>query len=151
MINLRKIDRTNWQEAINLPTGEDHKKFVASNLYSIAQGQFYEGQTSYGIYLGERMIGYVLCGDNRGFDVFKGLAFWLCRMMIAEGERHKGYGKLAMQQIFQLARDNNFFTVFLSTKPENEMGIRFYQSLGFKFSGEMLDDEQIMVINLAKS
>lgn len=148
MIQLKDICKENWHEALDLPTGEDHKKFVASNLYSIAQAQFYPGQKSYGIYLGDRMIGYALCGVNHGFDRNPGTEFWICRLMIAEGERFKGYGKEATKLIINLAHDMGFDKVYLSTEEENAKGIAFYQSLGFRLNGEMLDDEVILCYQL---
>jgi len=107
-IQLKKIDLHNWEEAIDLPVSEDHKKFVASNLYSIAEAQFFPGYNSYAIYAKEKMVGFALYGagsesdeDNPDNNKYPYTNFWIWRFMIAEGERFKGYGKQAMQLVVQ--------------------------------------------------
>lgn len=39
-ITLKKITRENWEECIDLRVSIEQQRFVASNLYSIAEVQF---------------------------------------------------------------------------------------------------------------
>lgn len=39
-IKLRKIDESNWKEAIQLKVSGDQEEFVASNLYSLLSFSF---------------------------------------------------------------------------------------------------------------
>ncbi len=153
-IRLQKITKHNWQQAIKLPTSEDHKHFVASNVYSIAQVQFHPGINAYGIYNDEVMVGFAMYGtleeleeDEDGPD----RRFWIWRLMIAEGERFKGYGREAMKLIIAEARNSNQRVVVLSTEPSNEKAIKFYESLGFKATGVVEDGEEIFILELNNS
>ena len=39
MIGLRAIDRNNWEQCIHLKPAQEQQRFIASNLYSIAESQ----------------------------------------------------------------------------------------------------------------
>ena len=151
-IRLEKINSENWEDAIDLPVSEEHKKFVASNLYSIAQAQFFPGVDVYAIYDDDKMVGFSMFGDSEFTYEETGkseMQFWVWRLMIADGEQYKGYGKKAMQLIIGMAKENGYKEMYLSTEPENENGIRFYENLGFVDTGKMLDDEEIFKLSLS--
>lgn len=146
-IKLEKINRKNWHEAINLEISDDHDEFVADNIYSIAEGQFYTGMECYAIYNDDKMVGFAMygqCTDNDDGDD----RFWIWRLMIAEGHRRKGYAREAMKIILDEAREKGAKEALLSTEPENYKAIKLYKSLGFKGTGEMEDDEEIYICKL---
>ena len=151
-IRLVRIDQDNWEDAIELPVAEDHKQFVASNLYSIAEAQFSPGVNTYGIYKGEKMIGFAMYGagleadDDDDEDDYPGTEFWIWRFMIAEGYRFKGYGKEAMKQIINEAKGMGRKRILLSTGPTNEKAILFYKSLGFSSTGVIKFDEEVFIL-----
>jgi diamine N-acetyltransferase len=142
VIRFVEVNKDNWQECIKLPTSEEHARFVASNLYSIAEAQFYP-QTVQAccIYAGEEMVGFAMYGPEDEDETL----FWIDRLMIAEGHRGKGYGRAAVQLILDEARARGFSRVGLSTGLQNVKAIRLYESLGFEATGEIDDDEAIYI------
>ena len=57
MIGLRAIDRNNWEQCIHLKPAQEQQRFIASNLYSIAESQFLPGFVTRAVYLDDRPIG----------------------------------------------------------------------------------------------
>lgn len=150
-IRLQKIDIHNWEAAIDLKVSEDHNEFVAPNVYSIAQAQFYPDVTAYGIFHHDTMIGFAMYGvvnsdPDEQDDDDNDNRFWIWRLMIDEDYRFKGFGKEAMNLIIQEAKDKNYPCVVLSTEPENHKGIKFYESLGFKATGKIEDGEEEYIL-----
>lgn len=142
MIRLVAVNKENWQECIHLPTSEEHARFVAPNVYSIAEAHFYpDTVTASCIYAGDGMVGFAMYGP----DEDDATLFAINRLMIAEGHRDKGYGKAALSAILEEAERRGFSRIKLSTNPENEKAIRLYESVGFKATGEMDDDEAVYI------
>ena len=142
MIRLVAVNKENWQECIQLPTSEEHARFVASNVYSIAESQFYpDTVTACCIYAGDVMVGFAMYGPEEDDATL----FFIDRLMIAEGHRGKGYGKATLSAILEEAKSRGFSRIGLSTHPENEKGIALYESVGFRATGEMDDDEAVYI------
>ncbi len=120
-IRLVQVDQSNWRQCVKLPTGDDHK-YVAPNVYSIAEAQFWAGSKSCCIYHAEEMVGYTLYNLDYDDDFRRRL--WVGRLMIAEPQRGKGYARAAMHQIIAEARQQSCFEVALSTELENFKAIR---------------------------
>lgn len=136
------VNEKNMKECVDLARGEDHR-FVAPNVVSIAQAQFWPGAKSCCIYHGDEMVGYTLYSQD---DPTR---FWVARLMIAEGQRGKGYGRATLQQIITEARRQGGKEVALSTEPENFKAIRLYESLGFHSTGKIEHGEMIYVCPLS--
>ena len=145
LVRLVQVDENNWRECAKLPTGEDHK-FVAPNVWSIAEAQFWSGSRSCAIYHNEEMVGYALfsLSKNDAGD----LRLWWGRLMIAEPQRGKGYARAAIQQVIAEARQQGCVEVALSTEPENLKAIRLYESLGFRSTGKILGGEMVYICPL---
>jgi GNAT superfamily N-acetyltransferase len=101
-INLRKIDETNWKEAIQLKVSEDQEEYVASNLYSIAQFQFLKDFRAMGLYMDEQMVGFAMYG----IDSDDG-NYWIYRLMIDKKYQGRGVGKQAIGKILEDIKANN--------------------------------------------
>ena len=145
LVRLVPVDKNNWRECAKLNTGEDHK-FVAPNVWSIAEAQFWPGSRSCCIYHGEEMVGYALF--NLSHNDTGDLRLWGSRLMIAESQRGKGYARAAIQQAVADARQQGCVEVALSTEQGNHKAIRLYESLGFRSTGKLLGDEMIYVCPL---
>lgn len=153
-IRLELVNRENWEEASDLAVSEDHERFVAPNLYSIAEAQFYDGVNAYVIYNEEEIVGFTLygawknCDEDSSKEKYPPSYFWIWRFMITEGERFKGYGKEAMKIIINKALEAGFTEIYLSTEPCNDKAIKFYQSLGFVTTGVIQHDEEVFRLKL---
>jgi diamine N-acetyltransferase len=119
---------------------------VAPNAISIAEAQFWPGSKSCCIYHGDELVGYALYNLDFDDDLRKRL--WVGRLMIAEDQRGKGYGRAAMLQIIVEARQQSCVEVALSTGPDNLKAIGLYESLGFHAT-KMSGDEMIYILPLS--
>jgi len=144
LVRFVPVTEDNLRECINLPRGDDHR-FVAPNVVSIAQSQFWPGSRSFCIYHGDEMVGYTLYAQSDEDP----LEFHVGRLMIAEPQRGKGYGRAALKRIFEEARVYGCTKVGLSTNPENFKGIGLYESLGFRATGKIVDREMIYICPLS--
>lgn len=141
MIRFVPVNKANLQECIHLPISEDHKRFVAPNVYSIAEAQFYPGVVSACIYADDEMVGYTMYGREEDDESI----FWIDRLMIAEDQRRKEYGRAALLMIIDEARKKGFSRIGLSTGPDNKKAIGLYESVGFQATGEIEDGEAVFV------
>ncbi|TMW71253.1 GNAT family N-acetyltransferase [Alteribacter natronophilus] len=129
-LTLKTIDRTNWEDAVQLKVHDEQKRFVASNLYSIAQAQFLDRFTAKGIYLGETMIGFALYGIDEDDD-----NYWIYRLMIDGQYQGNAHGYEALRMIVKEMEQGNTDgrpCVMLSYEPENHGARHVYGKAGFK-------------------
>ncbi len=141
-ITLQPLTKENWEAAIKLHVRKDQRKFVSSNVYSIAEAHYYPELTPMGIYAGETMVGFLMYGlepeKNR---------WWLVRLMIDEHHQGKGYGRAAVRQVIQMMRQNpGCDRIYLSYEPENITAEMLYKSFGFRATGEIEDGEKVVVL-----
>jgi diamine N-acetyltransferase len=137
MITLKPITKENWHAAIRLEIAPEQRKFVASNVYSIAESQFEPGTVPLGIYNeADTMVGFLMYGPYHG-------EMWVWRLMVDQRYQQQGYGRAAMQAIVAALRAMGHTEIFLSHEPENTVGAQFYASLGFEDTGRIDGDELV--------
>ena len=164
MVHLEKIDAKNFRAVIGLDVSESQRRFVASNLFSLAQAYTAVGTECsafpFGIYDGNELVGFIMVGFNeavlfemRGEEPPKALQnnYIIWRFMIDSKYQNKGYGRKALS----LALD--FVKTFpcgkaeycaISYKPNNVVAKELYRSFGFEENGEMDKDEPIALLKL---
>jgi diamine N-acetyltransferase len=100
---------------------------VASNLYSIAEAQFYPKATAYCVFTNDEMVGFT----TFGIDEDKDNMLWIDRLMIAEPFLGQGYGVEVLQTIVDKACSFGVTVVGTSTAPENIAAKRAFEKAGF--------------------
>ena len=71
-VRLERVNRLNWQACIALSVDESQKHFIPSNLYSIAEAQFYPDACPLVIYnSADQMIGFALYGRDAASGKWK--------------------------------------------------------------------------------
>jgi len=132
MIRLQPIDKDNWTECIKLKAKPEQEKFIASNLYSIAQFQFLEHFEAMAIYDDQTMVGFTLYGLDADDS-----NYWIYRFMIDGNHQRKGYGRQALQSIIEEIRNKPDRTdvLMLSFDPKNEQARQLYVKAGFEEIG----------------
>jgi diamine N-acetyltransferase len=151
MISLRDVTIDNWRSVIELKVSEAQSKFVASNLFSLAESKFgveYQGHWKLfpqGIYDDDTPVGFFMHGLNFGCKEYE---CFILRLMIDEKHQGRGYGKAAMQiMLKQFVEDERITKMGISYEPENHIAQKLYISLGFVETGEISDGELIAVYN----
>jgi len=142
-ITLQKITRDNWRQATKLAVHEYQKGFVAPNLHSIAEAQFYPTWVPLAIYnAAGTMVGFVMYGTD---DDSSPGDWWIIRLMIDQAHQQQGYGQAAMAAV--LARLKGFpdiKNILLSYEPENEVAAKFYANFGFEDTGRIEYGEKVV-------
>lgn len=128
-LNFQSITAKNWQACTKLELNPSQKDFVPSNLYSIAEAQFYPNAKSKALYVDEALVGYVLFGQDSETKAWR-----LFRLMIDQSQQGKGYGKAAVQLVIK-SLPKSAKNIFLSYNPANQRAAQLYKSLGFKEQG----------------
>jgi diamine N-acetyltransferase len=120
------------------------RKFVASNAYSIAQAYFEPKAWFRGIYAGDQPVGFMMLYD----DVEK-QEYFLWRLMIAGPHQRKGYGQEAIKLLLGYIRTRPGATALLTSYVPDENGPgAFYRRLGFEPTGEILEGETVVKLDL---
>jgi len=143
IVHLREINQDNWKQAIRLAVAPDQKRFVASNLYSIAEAIFNPTFAPLAIYNeAETMVGFLMHGANPDND-----ELWILRLMVGQQYQGRGYGRAAMEEIIRrLQARPDCQEIFTSYKPGNHVAARLYQSLGFEDTGRIEDGELVVCL-----
>jgi diamine N-acetyltransferase len=148
-IILKDITNENWIKCICLTTNKDNtntifEEFVASNAVSIAQSKVQEGWITKAIYNNDTMVGFTMYGYSNEYKFYE-----LCRLMIDYKYQQSGYGTETLLKVIDEMRNwKECKEIFLSFDPENIVGKKLYESLGFKNTGKFIDDELLYKLTL---
>ncbi len=139
-ITLRDLTADNFDDCIDLEVRKDQQRFVAPNVYSLAESRFRPECVIKAIYADEDMVGFIMYCHG---DDYPGSPY-LMRFMIGEKHQKKGYAKEAMSQLLKLMeKEFPHQPIYLSTDDDNHYAIGFYNQFGFESTGEYADDELI--------
>ena len=146
MVELKKITKDNFEACLNLKVADNQARFVASNIYSLAQAWVYQNTAfPFAIYADNILVGFIMMGY---YEVKNNYTIW--RFMIDEKYQNKGYGKKSLRlAINYLVENFKVNEVLLSVEPNNHIAKNLYTSLGFNETGELegSEIEMKLVIN----
>ena len=127
-VRLEPVTAKNWKACIALELAPDQKNFVPSNLYSIAETQFYEHARSKAIYNEQdQAVGYALFGRDILTNKWK-----IFRLMIDKSHQGRGYGESAMKEIIeQISQEADGNEILICYQDANQVARRLYAKLGF--------------------
>jgi diamine N-acetyltransferase len=144
-ITLKRITRANVDAILALKVKPEQENLVASNAISIAQAHFNKSAWHRAIYLDNIPIGFVLLVDSS--LKYKQLgrkitSLYIWRLMIDGKFQGKGYGEKSVELVIDhlKTRPNAKEVTLHHAQTEGNAG-RFYDKLGFKLTGKMLEDE----------
>jgi diamine N-acetyltransferase len=149
-ISIQELTVKNLYQCLNLKLAEDQVDRIAPNVYSIAESKVNFNFTPYAIHLDDEVIGFVMTEYDP--DEMEERKHWIPRFMIDVSYQRKGYGKEAMLQVINMLKENaDCHYIGLSTEPDNYSALRFYESLGFFNTGELLEErETILLLNVGR-
>lgn len=141
---FKEITAENWEECIQLKVANEQENFVASNAYSLVQAQYVEGLYPLAIYDDQRMVGFLMYEKD---DAAKNMG--MCRLMIDTKYQKQGYGRCAVIKLLEYVKERYGSTPFYTSfEPDNIVAEKLYESLGFKKTGEILEGEIVLKIDL---
>ena len=143
-VTLVELSKENWEAVARLKVHPHQESFVASNLWTIAESQFYPWTYRRVILAHGRVVGFAVYGTMPGDD-----QMWLHRFMVAAEEQRSGIGRAALRLLIEEWRQIEGLTsVNLSYEPGNEIAESLYVSEGF-VPGEIADwGERIATLDL---
>lgn len=138
MVELRKITKENYEECLNLNVAENQKKFVSSNVHSLAQAWiYYDTAFPFAVYANNTMVGFIMLGyyeDERYYTLWK--------FMIDEKYQNKGYGRKALRLgidfLINRFKVKEIYTAYYTT---NRIARNLYASVGFRETGEIVGNQ----------
>ncbi|WP_165988264.1 N-acetyltransferase [Streptomyces sp. YIM 98790] len=140
---LQAVDPTNVSAACKLAVRPEQQKFVAPVAVSLAEA-YASPDVAWPrlVYDGEQLVGFVMAG----FDPDNEVPAFRCgiwRLNIDAAHQGKGYGRFAVEEVCAEARRRGQRRLTVSWVPGPGGPEPFYLGLGFRPTGEIIDDEVV--------
>lgn len=144
VIHFRRITSANVYAVCKLSDtlSEQHRRMVANNAYSIAEGSVASNTWYRAIYADDALVGFLM--THTGSDFEDGIdcpGVFLWRLMIAAPFHGKGYGRRALERLIGELRAQGVRALYTSCGQGEGSPEGFYRKLGFVPTGGMYDDE----------
>ena len=157
-LHLEKITYLNWHDVEDLRLTKEQKGYLPDNVSNLAlAGVIREAGFhvfTFGIYLGEKPIGFVMIGYDIPLDPEDDLnekywftrdSYFIWRFMIDKRYQRKGYGKQALELILDFIRSGpcrKAKYAWLCYANDNEAARRMYAGFGFEEVPEAYDEDE---------
>ena len=116
---------------------EPHCRFVAPNVYSIAEAHFSRDAWFRAIYADETPVGFVMISDNPEKQ-----EYFLWRFMIAEPYQGKGFGRRAIELLIEHTKTRpGANELLVSCRQGKGSPEGFYLRLGFRHNGQKYGED----------
>ena len=147
-IELRKISYDNFESVIGLGVADGQEIFVGPVVFALAEAYVYAPQLwALAAYDGDEPVGFVMYGHQLSLDR------WKVQSLIVDARyQGRGYGRAIMQAVIALMVERHgcdeIFTGYIEG---NDVARGLYESLGFRATGEVKDNETLIVLTIADS
>ena len=144
-VTVRPLSRDNLWAVVELQLDHGQGAFVTPNIDSIANAYVEPPFVPLAVYAGETLVGFAMYGQHP-----KTGAWWVIRLMIDRAHQGKGYARAAMEAVIAMMADRvGCEEIVTSFNPANTAAANLYASLGFQPTGEIEDDEPLLLLRLA--
>ncbi len=148
-VDLREVTKDTVSSVCRLDAGDGGKQ-VAPNSVSIAQAHFSPEAWFRAIHAGDELVGFVMLYDHTLAEAPEDREFFLWRLMIDRRHQGKGYGHRAVERLVEHVRSRPAAErLLVSHVRDAERLARFYQSLGFRYTGKVDEGELVMARDLS--
>ena len=140
MTDLRPVAPADIVPLLDVQVRDDQDGFVAPPVVTIAQARFEKGSHDFVIWDGEERVGLlavVIISENDSADpIDHPDALYIWRLSVKADAQGRGHGRAAMAFAEDFAREKGRDRVQLQAVETNEAAIGFYESLGYRRTGE---------------
>jgi diamine N-acetyltransferase len=144
LLRLQPVSKENWRAVAQLKVTAQQAAFVAEPSYYLALCCYEAIWHPLAVILGEEVIGFCMWGIDPADQ-----SCWLGGVLIDQRFQGRGYGRRAIQAALAMLAEQNGCNAFaLSYNPSNDVAKRLYQSLGFRETGELEEEEEEVVARL---
>ena len=145
VVTVAPVNRATFKACIDLKVAADQEGFVAPNLYSIAQAKVEPTFVPVAIVADETIVGFAMYGH----EVDTG-RWWIIRLMIGAEHQGKGLGDAAMVALIaRMVGLHGVSEIRLGCVLGNDRAKRLYERHGFRDTGEVEDNEAVMLLSLS--
>jgi diamine N-acetyltransferase len=145
-VTLRAVTAENVYDVMRLRVTKEQEQFVADNARSLAEAAYSQFAWLRAIYADETPVGFVMLYDDPHTP-----EYFLWRLMIDHRYQRLGFARRAMEQVVDyVAGRPNADALGVSYVPGPGSPQPFYASLGFVDTGEIVDDEQVMRLDISE-
>ena len=139
-VELRELDRDNFDAVIGLQVGSDQRDFLNSNVETIAWAYVAEESSPLVIYAGDAPVGLVAYG----YVASTGMS-WIIHLMVDESSQRRGIGRAALDLLIErMYAVSGGQPVVVAVHPDNTAALRLYETAGFSDTGKRQDGEMIL-------
>jgi diamine N-acetyltransferase len=138
-VELREITAETVRAICKLEVSEGQRGYVAPNAESIAEAHFQPKSWFRAIYADDEPAGFVLTYEDP-----EGEGYHLWRFMVDDRHQRHGVGRRAMELLLDRWRGLGATEGSLSVVDGNDGAVAFYESLGFRLTGEREGGELVM-------
>ena len=135
-MELRAVDRGNWEACAAIRPTRAQERFVAPVLYYLCLCHYEKQFQPLAISDGADVVGHVMWG----VDPTDG-SHWIGGMVIDGGRQGQGHGRAAIAMLLESFRDAGAAEAAVSYHRDNERARALYAAFGFRESGELADGE----------
>jgi diamine N-acetyltransferase len=144
-VTLRPINRDNFWAVLGLKLQPGQEAFVADNAESIANAYIEPTFVPLAVYAGDELVGFAMYGQHPETG-----AWWVIRLMIDRNHQGQGHGRAAMEAVIAMMAERiGCDEIVTSFVPTNAVAAKLYASLGFVPTGEIEDEEPLLLLRLA--
>ena len=143
-VSLKEITADTVRAICDLSVLEEQKQFVAPNAVSIAQAYFSEYAWFRAIYADDTSVGFLMLYDNAEKP-----EYFLWRFMIDARYQRMGLGRRALELLIEYVRTRPDAKELFTSVHQAEGGPQgFYESMGFRLTGDMEEGEAVLRLEL---
>ena len=137
-MDLRVVDRGNWEECAAIRPAPGQERFVASVAFYLCMCHYEQTWQPLAICVAAEVVGHVMWA----VDPVDG-SYWIGGLVIAADRQGEGHGRAAIAGLLQRFRDAGAVEAALSYQPENGRARALYASLGFRETDERVEGETV--------
>lgn len=127
-VHLERVTKFNWKECSKLFVADNQTAFVPSNLYSIAESQFYPDAVPLAIYCENQIVGFIMYGRDETSHKWK-----VFRLMVDAAHQGRGYARAALKQVIaEIFKQPDGSEIVICYHKSNEAACNLYAQLGFR-------------------
>ena len=149
MIELRKINHSNWLKCIALEVTDEQCRFINPNIFSLAEAYVHSDANKadaeefyrciqFAIYHEDEMIGCAQLTSEKEYDFDGKTAYELYKLMIDRKHQGKGFEKEAVRLLLNYIKTfpyGEVENVYVQWHPENTASERLFTTTGFVIVG----------------
>jgi diamine N-acetyltransferase len=153
-VSLRPIDDDNRDAVMALDVTPAQGHFVAGVARSLADAHDTPGACPWyrAIYRDETAVGFVMISDNVPPERTEFLGpYFLWRLLIDVSAQRQGIGTAGLDLVVQYVRSRPAADIFYTSvgqHPGSYSPLPFYLGYGFRSTGRLFDDEQVLELPL---